>query len=401
MSKYKTRELRKMGKRRFLKTLSSIGVSYSALANLDKESLQNLTDDPKREVPMLESLVHTNHEEIKRGEPPKREANFFTVPRDQWAEIKGADKASIKLEKQIQADESLPDLRVAVQTRSERSKTRKTLIPEVPSRLLEETDLTIDLIQSKLPNSLSVEVAEGEHREQVTDIPVIMEVVSGGQLTNYYDYEYRPVPGGVQLSQPGGDGDCTLATPAYDSPNGYVMVTAGHCAESGSMDVYQPNDPWYTDDNKIGQIDQVVGQNYTDSDVEKFDAATVDMNSSTTVTYKIAQDEQDSYLRRDIGGILSWDAITAWEGGSTEINYQGRTTGRSSGSVNKTYSSTKNFALIGGNGVEGGDSGGPMYRRQCATCDELLIAGVINGSNADGTVGTAMEAIENEFGIVV
>lgn len=200
------------------------------------------------------------------------------------------------------------------------------------------------------------------------------------------------------MARSGEDHMCTIGTSAYKSNHGNVLITAGHCTNGQDTDIHQPYDQLFTDEH-IGQVHQSVGENYTDSDVAKFDAATIRLDSEDSVTYNIANYDDDTYLRRDIGGIWSWDAISAWNGKSTEITLQGKTTGRSSGPVNKLYPDTKNYAIQANS--DGGDSGGPHYRRRCDTCDDLLIAGIHSGSNAYGAVATAMEEIESRFSLSV
>lgn len=123
------------------------------------------------------------------------------------------------------------------------------------------------------------------------------------------------------------------------------------------------------------------------------------MDSEDNVSYKLADYDPNTYQRREIGGIWSWDAITAWNGGSTKLTLQGITTGRSSGTVEKTYPNTRNYAISASSA--NGDSGGPHYRRRSDTSDDLLIAGVHSGSNSAGAVATAMEKVENYFSLTV
>jgi hypothetical protein len=48
MARDKTRDLRKMGRRNFLKTLAGIGISGATLKYMTKDALAQVTDDPKK-----------------------------------------------------------------------------------------------------------------------------------------------------------------------------------------------------------------------------------------------------------------------------------------------------------------------------------------------------------------
>lgn len=396
MSEDDTNKLSSMGKRRFLKTLSAIGVSSSALAHLSKEALAQATDDPKREVPLLKCLHHTNHDAVEKGAKPVRKAEYFTLPRDEWARMKAAENVSLRVTEYLNSNSNLPELAVGVVADNGGGGTNRTIVVEYPedSRIYE--GVAIEDVRESLPDSIDGFAGEGKYREVVEDIPIEVEEVPIGRL-EYFEHSYRPVPGGCSFTHDGGSGGGTLATPAYSS-NGNVLVTAGHCTNGAGTNIHQPFDQLFTDEH-IGSVVQSIGENYSDSDVEKFDAATIGIDTEDDVIYRIANWDANTYLRRHIGGIWSWDAISAWKGTSTQVTLQGTTTGRSSGKVTKLYPSSKNYAISASSA--GGDSGGPHYRRRCDTCDDLLISGVHNGSNLYGAVGTAMEEVENQFNVIV
>lgn len=69
---------------------------------MTKDALAEVTDDPKKEVPRLRSLRHTNHQEVvEEGRPPEIEPVYDTVPRDEWIETESAFDAERKLNQAI------------------------------------------------------------------------------------------------------------------------------------------------------------------------------------------------------------------------------------------------------------------------------------------------------------
>ena len=81
-------KLGQMGRRGFIASLASLGVSGQAAATLTSEELKELTENPKRDVPQIKYYKHINHEKVVNGEePPEREPVYYTIPRDRWVRI--------------------------------------------------------------------------------------------------------------------------------------------------------------------------------------------------------------------------------------------------------------------------------------------------------------------------
>lgn len=155
-----------MGKRRFLKTLGAVGVSVSALRHMSKETLAKTTGDPTEEVPMLKCLRHTNHEEVQSGKKPERKPEYFTLPRDEWAQIKASEHAALKLKEKLRSDSELPTLPVGVQMNVSGHHARCEVVVEYPvfdeasvsasqsEQMTESPTVSYAQVKGKLPETI-------------------------------------------------------------------------------------------------------------------------------------------------------------------------------------------------------------------------------------------------------
>ena len=76
-----------MGKRRFMKALSKLGLSATAVSQMSKSTLAKLTDDPKKEVPRVKhvsgpAIDHDPEDGFVDYEDA--EVEYYTIPRDEW-----------------------------------------------------------------------------------------------------------------------------------------------------------------------------------------------------------------------------------------------------------------------------------------------------------------------------
>ena len=69
--------LRTGSRRRFLKLLSGVGVSASALQYMSRDALAKVTDDPENEIPILHALRRTRDDSGELSE--EREPVYRTV----------------------------------------------------------------------------------------------------------------------------------------------------------------------------------------------------------------------------------------------------------------------------------------------------------------------------------
>ena len=400
MARDKTRDLRKMNRRNFVKSLAGIGISGATLRYMTKDALAEVTDNPKKEVPRLRSLRHTNHQEIvEEGKPPEVEPVYDTIPRDEWAVTESAFDAERKINRAIRQidDTGLVLAGVTETTSGQHSKKAievRYIEHEIPNGEKVKPNVPAEEISKSLPSKASGTAGKGDNSVTVRDIPVTIEKVTH-ELQTYYDSDYRPVPGGCSMECEG-DNPGTTCTPAYDNDTGeYVIVTAAHAitgVEAGH-DVEQPVDTSF-DSNYIGvSTSDAYFLDTADTNQTLFDAATVDLEDGLgDVDHKYALADNSGGYAEEIYGTIAWASIKDMENNENyKLTKQGRTTGRKSGHIFWASDTAKVFETTAD--TKGGDSGGPHF----SIDDGLaLIAGVHNYGPEDGTYysgATAMEAV--------
>lgn len=335
-------KLHRMGRRRFLETLGSLGVSAAALTGMTKETLAELTDDPSREVPRLKGTRHTNHEAVVEGtEPPELEPVYYTIPRDEFVRIESRYNAARRIRKRIGND---PQIHVGVRRQ------RGDLIINVTHETVQRHDGTVDKprtsfseLSETLPEYVDGSVSIDGRDYEVENIRV-RAVETRSVEDDYFDTDYESdVPGGAKA------GGCTLGHPAYDDDRQeYVWTTASHCVNRTSNEaVYQPDDS--ESNNYIGVSDK-----YTETG--NGDAATVIQNSGEEPYYDYA-DYGGGYAGWSIHGTRSTEYLKDMAANGENVYKQGKTTGRLEGSVLEVRNDGM-FVLIDCDRA-GGDSGGP------------------------------------------
>lgn len=333
-----------MGRRRFLKTLSSLGVSAAALNHMTKETLAELTDDPSREIPRLKGTRHTNHEAVVNGtEPPKLEPVYYTMPRDEFVRIEARYNAARKIRKQIGDD---PQMHVGVRRQQD------DLIINVVHETVLRHDGTVDKprvsfsdLRETLPEYVDGNVSIDDREYGVEDVRV-RAVETRSAEDDYFDTDYESdVPGGCKWES------CTLGHPAYDNDREeYVWTTASHCVDRSSNEsVSQPDTN--ESDNYIGVSDK-----YTEAG--NGDAATVRQNSAEEPYYDYA-DYGGGHGDWPIYGTRSIDYLKDMAANGEAVYKQGKTTGRLGGRVLEVRNDGM-FVLINCD-RSGGDSGGPFF----------------------------------------
>ena len=151
MSNITTDKLRRMGRRRFMKTLSTLGLSTATVHNMSKETLAELTDNPEEEIPRLKAMRHTNHEAVVEGtEPPELEPMYYTIPRDEFVRIEGRYKAAKELDAQLGYPDNIEvgirrssgrgdDLVISVEHQTLKRSDGKIVKPDISLAELEQT----------------------------------------------------------------------------------------------------------------------------------------------------------------------------------------------------------------------------------------------------------------------
>lgn len=373
----KTRKLRKMGRRRFLDSLSTLGVSAATLNYITKDALAEVTNNPEEEVPRLLGLVHTNHEEIvSNNAVPEREPRFYTIPRSEWARTEATHQAAHQLARVFKSE---PQVDVAVSTRGgEFDISVKYLRREHVDGSISFPDVSLEKVKEAMPTQITGEVEANGKTYIREDIDVTVRECRTKEQAEF-DSKFRPVPGGCQAAD---DSNWTIGTPATALQDGsQCWVTAAHCFKrTAGKDILQPEDSVWSS-NKIGESRQ-----YTRED--EGDLGTI-VSTGPDNSYNIA--ENDGTYGWQISGVLSRDKLKDMQSNYEELYQQGRTTGRNSGTILEVDTYNIENVILNVD-TDGGDSGGPYFH----VTDGVALIGAIHSASMDyDDDGNFDEAIGN------
>jgi len=434
------RKLNRMSRRRFMGALAGLGVSAAAIPGMTQETMADLIDDPKEEVPRVAAFVHTNHEEVKQGAAPERIPLYYKIPRDQWVRVESAYNARQRIETML---ENRPEpIDVWVTTNSNDEKQIKVEIYDDGSF----STHSLRAIETSIPASVDgVAGQRTEAEEVVADIPVTVKrtkveqanstdgeptvepkSVSKNDIDNFkYWNDWNEIPAGAAADfeyNLGYHGQGTLCTPVKDGTQEF-MLTAGHNLRLSNLtlvgaagkppeDDHEFDEEKYSDDGSVG--------------TDNLDAGLLDTTSlSVDLQYAFATDYGTT--TGDITGTVSKSKLKDIENNGTSSYEtfwrQGAKTGRDSYfGIDKVGSKAFRTTLSSSN-TDNGDSGGPYYIEFDLTTSietleapgdqdvaEILsnggncnIAGVHQGydDSINQTVATSMPDIENEFGVTI
>lgn len=385
-----------MGKRRFLKTLSAIGVSGAALAHMSKETLAETTDEPEKQIPRLKRIRHTNHEAVVTGEEaPETEPEFYTIPREVHIRnqctnaVEQAMNARFKDDEQVSArvihdapeSDTGRSVRLEVQTIIDRDGERAT-----PS-------LTVPEVKNRVPDQAQGKINLKGKTHTRSGIPIEVKEVTLEE-TAYFNNDYKPnVPAGCQIETAAFG---TMCTPVYDYDRGEsVWVTAGHVVQGETdTNVSHPTfDPYGYNNNLIGESDKVLPNG--DGDI-----ATIAPLDSNYPSYTFA-DIGGGTTSYDVYGTLGQDMIN--DNNINNLYLQGRTSGRLYGDI-LSYNTTDHQVRLDID-AEKGDSGGPYY---WVDNGEAYIAGVhaviADYEDGDGDIesaGSTMQWTNDTFNLTI
>ncbi|WP_152419867.1 hypothetical protein [Natrialba hulunbeirensis] len=405
-------KLRRMGRRRFLSTVAGLGVSGAALNFLTKDAVASVDLDD--EVPRLSKLRHTNHEAVlRREEKPQREPIFYTIPRDEWAVVETAHDAAAQVNSLLEAEGASDGVTAGVTTVTRGHHSQKAVIVKRTVNRGEEETIeptpSKEKLRGMLPDTISGTAGDGNYRRTIDGIPITIEteqlsLSSQTQDTssgpgNYYNHEYRPVPGGSVLQW----GDAASfqygsgGTPVHDgSNNDYNLVTAGHVIKD--EDMYQPA----TDD------DQHIGSRMDDKHDDPgtpepaFDAGVIDLDTDTYHQFAGASGDDTYWDDVHIFGIVGRDELVDNENSDYSLRRRGARTGMESGTLNEVYDDHHAFDTSADE--DDGDSGGPHFMREYNSglgIYEAYIAGIHYAGNTKMSRATMMSAIESEYSVAV
>lgn len=398
-------KLNRMGRRRFLSTLSGLGVSATALSYITKDALAKTTSDVTEEVPYVKLLRHTNHEEVKRGAVPQREPVWDTIPRSKWVRVESAHDGARKIDEML--DRRFSSGRIAVGVTSRNGDTYQKEI-SVKYTTVEHADgttssppVSFSEVENVLPDTVSGQAGEGQNAETVQGIPVTISrqrKVEQSCTGNVYNEDQgSEIPGGTRIGDSGSNGTAGVAA-TRDQDGVNVMVSCGHVLDNSSH-FHQPGD------QKSDEDLDVVTYDNSDSNDNGYAQA----YDSETFIRELASDSGGT-KDATVKGVISWETIKYNEGDSTyEVKKQGNRTGTTSGHIVETVekaSGERNLWTSADCGK--GDSGGPIFRRvqQSGTDEIYMVAIQAWGRGSDScplpeSGGNSMEYIEDHLALTV
>ena len=373
-----------------------IGATGAALTGISNEALADHTDDPREEIPRLVRWRHTNHDNVETGEsPPKWKPVYETMPRDDYIQLQGAVNGARKLQRKHH-----PDLAYGITGREVTGPGANIFVSHITTQRsngeASRPNITFEEAREQIPSTAEVTVNVGGEQHRVTKPVVLKKTVR--EETAYFDTEYRPIPGGCQISPDGDSSYGTLATPCYSSAHGtYGWATAAHVVNrTVGTEVEQP------------EYGSIIG---TARDAPSFgngDVAFVDDSGDGTMTYDMASYNGD-YENWDIKGSVSKSGCQNAVYYSYSVHAQGSRSGRTKGRAMDLIMADDHDAggdlLVTNSEFDDGDSGGPHFDKD--TDNEIYIYGIHDyvekhddDSDADSHATTAYWA-EDEFNFTI
>jgi hypothetical protein len=398
-----------MGKRRFLSTLANLGVSATALSFITQDTLAEVTDNPKEEIPYVELLRHSNPEQVANGAAPEREPVWDTIPRAKWVRVEAAHDAAEKVNAQLSEQFDTSQITAGVTSRNGDSYQKEIVVDYVKMEhadgSVSSPSVSLPEVKGILPNSVSGHTGSGKNAETIQSIPVtvreqrIREAACQG---GYYNDDFGDsIPGGCRTGDSGTTGTCcTAATRDSDSQN--VMVHCAHAIDVSSGHLHQPGDAKSEEDLDVANYD-LSGSN---------DSGYCTPYSGETFIRRLA-DDNGTVKSYKVMGIVTWDTLKNKEGDTSYgVSKQGNRSGTTSGYITDTNKNdgVKNV-WTNCDGAQG-DSGGPIYRtfyNEHFNQYEAYIAGVLawvknnpdNECPSNRSGGNAMEYVENKWSLTV
>ena len=403
-----TQEPSPMRRRKFLRSVASIGVSGTALARMSHRGRAASPNNSEDGVLRYGGYQITNLDEVrKQNASPQREPVYYTISRNKWVDVESAHDARRQIEQSLP---TLPTKNKQLYAEvGEVSPGRKAVFVRYPytegEREIDRIDLSYSQLNENLPSSITGVAGRGTDSEvSISDIPVIL-TRSSIEL-EYYEYTYRNpgIPAGCAFRNSYGNRGATIGTPAYsNSLNEQVLIIAGHSYDNYGGNIWQPTakHSWdASDPNCIGQVNSNQWENTSTFDAAVVEVFDEDENTNPDTDYStyygFAAAGDNSYRSENIGGIKSHQWLRDHEG--YRLGKQGEATGIETGSI--TYVGNTHFRTNADSGK--GDSGGPHYRRTGS--DTLNIAGIHKGSDPDhnyDSVATSIEKILNRWNMYI
>lgn len=355
----------RMGRRRFVETLSGLGVSAATVNELDPDDLEDITQDPEEEVPYLARYETLTKEE---GKPPSRKPVYKSIPRDEWERRRTAIDAMNKINEKVNRD--FEDPRIGAVFKShDQSPTEFGVAVKVPDDpALRES---LEVIEEELPSEKKGRTPEKNSVER-GGIPVDVEIKDMEPLACYNLQNYDPVPGGQATA--GG----TLTGTFYSNKRSLDgWVTAGHVAEEGAA-ISQSTGSSY---DFIGTGRDSVNEEQNGG---LRDCAFVEPISDEGVIGYICEEDNSDKQGFPIGGIILNRELQNNVGNTDYgVRLQGKISCKDTAHISEM---NQGDSITVEYGKASGDSGGPAYR---VVDGDAYIVGIIG----EGSTG-----FENPFG---
>lgn len=389
-----------MGKRRFLKVLSGMGLSGTTLRYLTQDAAAGLTEDLKQEVPYVKALKNLD-------EPGERKPIYDTMDRELWVRRESAFDAAQKIKEQLRNRFDTTGISIAAALRTKGTpsdgyeievayRKRRQLVHgrDELTWTTETPAVSKSTLTDALPTTITGEAPSDDSSERVEDMQVKL-VEETTVDTAYYDEEYRPVPGGCQIVI----GSTGAMAHKQSDVSKTVMLSSGHGVEGSATDgdgkIEQPTG---------GAVMGYPGDYENDhSGSENVDFGEIEPKSGVDLTDRFAEDG-GGYTTTHISGIVTWDYITG-DGSGELVNKRGASTGHTTGYFTKFDNSTNDKVYHTDVECYNGDSGAPHY---VFVDGSLYIVGILsNGIDTDsdgakpyeGSLGNNAERIEGGLSV--
>lgn len=389
-----------MGRRRFLKTLAGFGVSATSLNYITQDAIAKITENPKEEVPYVELLRHTNHDEIGDGTAPKREPIWDTIRRSRWVRVRSAHNAAKELNKNLREEFGTHHIAAGVTSRNGDPHQKEIVVDYTTVEHADGSTSSPSIpfvdVENVLPSTVSGQAGTGKNAEIIEDIPVRIRNFTKVETAcpgDVYEYDYDPIPGGCETES----GTC--CTPAVDGNSNDVMIHCAHVKENEDF-LSQPHESYGKDLKK---------ENMATSDSN--DNAYYQTYDGSSVHWRLADDD-GTRKAPEIYGIVSWETLENKEGTDYTIIKQGNKDGDDTGTIKNTKinDGVKNVWTTCKSAS--GDSGGPAYHEvynSSLNRYEAYIAYINSwtSSNSDGECpgddsgGNAIEYVEDLWTLTV
>lgn len=395
-----------MGRRRFINALSSLGLSATALNYITKDTLAKVTSNPRKEVPYVKLLRHTNSTEIKNGVVPKREPIWDTIPRSKWVRVEtahdGAKKINDLLDRTFGSDLILAGVKSRDGNPYQKEISVNYITIQRSDGTVRSPSVAFSEVESILPSSISGKAGKGNNAEVIKNIPLVVKKQRQVEDEDcpgdvYNEDQGEMIPGGTRIGDSGHNGTTgTAATRDSDGQN--VIISCGHVLEDSSH-FHQPGD--YKSDEDLDVVNATNSGHDDYGYAKPYDSETF---------YRELASEHDTWKATDIKGIVTWDALKNHEGDTNyEIRKQGNRTGTLKGHITETVEFSGGEKKVWTSCTRGkGDSGGPHYRRiQFNETDETYITAIhawgrfTDGCGTGEAGGNPIEYIENELSLTV